>query len=254
MKNLYLLLSSILLTSCGLFDVDYHMPSSFGLTPETRGETFRGTVDVDYHSSYKVVLEDTFQFSILSIPNNGRDINSSSGLGLNASLGIIERLDAYIGIPFKSSNIYGLKFQFWGDPELQYSKGLKVAVAAGIGFDDVDDGETTINGDTIRSEIELMRWDSHILVGYRPSPSIIFYSDIFYSHYDAEADLATSSNGTSLVDLESYTYGVNIGLKANKAKDKDIYYKLEFGHSLGKLEGFSFHNKYNWLGAVGFNW
>lgn len=241
MKNLTLIFTLLSFTSCSIVDIDYHMPMTKFDTSETIGSELLGS-DVDYRfqvqsgigATHKVTLAEVIDPIIFNERiNEDSSIDNSAHLNASAALAIIPRLDITYRKGIDSPDMFGIKFQFLGQGEVQRKEGWSGSVTAKIGGGEKDEGSIIARNSTssdtrsYAANIDFKNYESSLIFGYRVNKSSIFYLNNFYTYYDVTSNLTSSTYAPVEVNGISRQYGSLLGAKF--ISENDVFLILEGG-------------------------
>ncbi len=258
-----------LFASCSTVNVDYHMPSTFLLSPETQGEAFKsGEVGMNINTAHKVSLARTFEVDLFNLTDGAsvdtnNEITSSFGIGLKGSLGLWDRIDLYGHSNHDATSAFGFKVQVYGDSLRLKSEGLKIAIAIGYGSGEESEGndinlKNTNSGNSfeaVNAKIKLKNKEAILLIGQRLSERLLLYTNIHYIHFDVDSTLKTGSGGVFDLSTSSIQKGVNLGLVFHTNDMKPgIKLTAEAGYSMAKLRLGGWHDHMSLGGQATLFW
>lgn len=259
-KFSFLIFSFLLFVSCSRVNVDYHMPSTPLLTPETTGKFFKLYGEMDIHSATKVSVGRSFESLLFgggASIDTSKERKTSYAPGLNAGLGIFKRLDLYIKYPHDAPKLVGLKFQFIGAPARESKKGFKMAMAFAYGKNSDHESNERItstqsgsNFEDVDANLDTDQREYILLMGYRGNADTLYYSQFFYSKYRARAVLTTGSGQTFDLSTTSEISGISLGCQLGEYQSSlSPYVKGEIGYSRSHVQFIDKHDHLS-LGLV----
>lgn len=236
MKKLIQLTSLLLIASCAT-DIDYHVPLTRFDSPETKGKFLAGDVGINWGVSHKVqtaeVAESLFPSIFDPSVDNETATEKKSHGSLNASLGLLERVDFDFENYGDGPAMYGVKFQFLGSSEMSKSKGIKASIKASIGGMDQDEGTLSVNTTSgtrsYNGNIDVDALDASLNVGYRFYPSFLMYLNSVYSDHKVKSTLSSTTFDTVVVDGNVQTVGTLLGFRFSNSSNS-LFLKLEAGY------------------------
>ena len=213
-KSANFILLAMLFSSCAKIQIN--TPSSRFISPEANGKLFSGSVR---GSTYKGT-EGTVDFSEDKTDNPLELRNNVTGLGVDLSLGFIDRLDFLLRSSANAPSIYTLKYQILGAPRLEAKKGNQsLAVTFGYAQQEETQSESDTSvfndsDDSIEADITQKLVDLSLIYGYRPSDDTLVYGSLQLTQHDVDFKI-TDSDSSSLTgekfSINSATYGLALG-------------------------------------------
>lgn len=263
MKIVNLVFLSLLisfLAGCGK-TVEYLMPETRMLSPETQGSLWKGEVSFNGTSSQEMILSkavDSMIFNVSSVSAE-ETLHDSWGLGFGAGVGLHEKIDVYVRTSSDSPSVLGLKFQFIGQGADKNTTGWKSSLFAGFGNMEEDEGTLTVNPQsqssrTYSGNIKVDVQDYGVVTGYRKNESVLYYSNLYYSQYRVKSTLTSTNHPTINVDGDSDQYGALLGLEYGAKKAWDVFFRIESGYVLTKWNSSLKKGNIPFAALVGFSW
>ena len=247
--------------SCAV-DIDYKMQANRFDIPETVGNTLKGRVDFNYGGANKITLLDVvgdIVFHEFDTVSTDAYMESSTGPGIRADLGLLKRLDAFYRGSDDSAKYVGLKFQFLGEPEAAHAIGPKAAISFAYGAMDKSEGALSISKNDqsetreYDTNLELKSYDLSLNLGYRFSQNFIIYLNNFYANYDTTAKLTSNVHADTDVTGTAKNYGALLGLRGNSDAG-GFHFGIEGGVSKGEWEDSLKKTIYPVGINIGFGW
>ncbi len=224
--NFFLILTLTSFTSCTVIDVDYHMPMMKFDTSETTGNHIlekskvTGIVRAGTGSSHKITLAEVVDPIIFNESvNENSTIDARAHISASAALGIIPKLDISYNMAVDSPSNFGVKFQFLGATESEAKKGWSGSLVGKVGGGEKDEGNVTSansSGTQLRNYnavLDFTTYEGNLIFGHRFNESIIAYLNSFYTYYEVEGSLTSSSFTDVNINGTSRQYGALLGLK-----------------------------------------
>lgn len=248
MRLIYILFLT-LFYSCSQVTVDYHMPTSGGYTPETSGDFFSGNIGGQIHSDQKVEVGSAYSTTIFGSDDSATidttpEAKSSLGLGFYGILGVIENLDIGLKTNNEATTMFNLKYQFIGSSLKAREEGhkLSVAVAYGTGSEtesnfQLNDTNTNSVQNDLEGEIELKNYELGLQYGYRFDKNFLLYNSLYFTEYDMEGSITSTTDGIFKLKNESWLTSANIGAVLTTSGEKAFFLQVEFGYSYSKTKG-----------------
>ena len=213
LKGMPLLLLGLItsLTNCA---ISTNMPTNRFDSPEAVGKL--GNVRVSpgaYQASHDLILTDDYT---LSAPNaNHPQIKRSDYLyTISAGIGLTKKLELGLKSPWGSPSRFQLKYQIFGVPKHQASKGdFSMAITSAIGFSENSDDSKDLVGQRYKYEMDLSVFDGSFLMGYRLIDSILMYAGPFYTRYLFDGTWEEVGQRTKDFSGHANNYGANVGFQ-----------------------------------------
>ncbi|MBH49010.1 MAG: hypothetical protein CME71_12655 [Halobacteriovorax sp.] len=235
MKNL-ILLSLILLTGCAT-DIDYKIPSHRFMDPETRGTAIfkaelSGFYQLSYQSDHKLTMSEVYTFPVFGDQvNDGQALSDTLNLGMQAGLGILPMFDIHLRRNGDSPNMVLAKVQLLGDHANASKEGYKLALWAGVGAMEEDEGTLTITKSdgstrTYSGAIEVHPYEVGTSFGYRMADYAMVYMNATFSRYPSKSTLTSSVNPTVVVEGDADLAAVALGFKLGKFKGVNGHFEI----------------------------
>jgi hypothetical protein len=236
MKKLIQITILLTLTSCAT-DIDYHVPLTRFDSPETKGDFLAGDVGINWGVSHRVrtaeVAESIFPSIFDPTIDNDTATERRSHGSINASLGLLKRLDFNYESFGDGPSMYGVKFQFFGAPEMAKSKGFKASIKGSIGGMSEDEGTLSVNTTSgtrsYNGNIDVDAMDAALNVGYRFNPTFLMYLNSVYSDHKVKSTLSSTSFDTVVVNGNVQTLGTLLGLRISN-DGGSMFLKIEGGY------------------------
>ncbi|MBA2404668.1 MAG: hypothetical protein H0V66_07845, partial [Bdellovibrionales bacterium] len=179
--NIFLLLSLLQFVSCSTY---VRTLGTRMISPETQGKFLRGSADAVRIQSYQT---NQFDFSGTTADKKLTAKEGTYSAGISGEFGLFKRLDTYI-IPSLSTSptIYGLKFQFLGDPKLEAKQGnFSASVIVGLGNQGFSREDSENELDQLDEQIDEIdvnvdHEDVGLIVGYRWMDKLLHYVNGYY--------------------------------------------------------------------------
>lgn len=254
MKNIFLL-GLLSLVSCSTY---LRTSGARMLSPETNGKLGKGTFDMARLQGSKQYQMD-FSGSSTEVPFHDYD-EMTYGYSVAGDLGIIKRLDVYILPSFvMAPTLFGIKFQFLGDPRAEATKGnisASISVAAGSSQQerkDAEDDTDIFDGRVDKIDVEMDHQDISLMTGYRWGEHWLQYLNATF--YEEEARGKVTNNMLTLVDA-SFKYNNSGAIYATGfiLYAGNVQFKAEYSHLTTDWT----YNRKDYVnmvnGAMGFNW
>ncbi len=260
MKFFSLSILLIVLSSCSV-DVDYHVPITRFESPETNGKFLSGNASASFGLSQKVQLAEVsediiFNFAGPSVDNDSQWDNSAA-FGAQLGLGILDRMDLVFRGNHDSPDTFGLKFQIFGSSRLEKKNGFKMSYVATYGTSENSDGTLVINSNNYSTNLAIDVIDQELIFGHRYNEELIFYLNTFYSYYDVEAKLSSTSVTDQNIKGKTRSFGALFGIEYNAPTSgaASIFLKGETGFARSEWESTSHLSTSPVLGAaMGIHW
>ena len=209
-------------------------------TPETTGGWGDGSVDVTASRSEPEYVFGSIDYLNTAVQNQAsstqESIKKNSGyINLNAWIGLLENLDAYINL----QGVVGIKAQLLGESRQAKKEGLKLTLetrmAKGISTKEstsnfVSDVIDAIfkNDSQANTSTSTNIFDISCNLGYRYSPQNLVYINTFLNINSFSGELwSDADNIYRKATTTSKTYGALLGF--NYTTESDIYYTIEAG-------------------------
>jgi hypothetical protein len=183
-KNLLLLsLSVLFFSSCGS-TIGVRSPLNSFISPEASSTSLKGEINGFFSSASRNNLEiDTSSNTINDTVT--RDTEAQDTIGLNATLGLIERLDL-VGVSSggKTPTMLGLRYQLLGETKAKASKGNhSLSIIALYGnqesIQENDEAlELTARDEEATAEVEIATTDIRLVYGYRFQDKKMIYGGL----------------------------------------------------------------------------
>lgn len=232
------LLSLILLVSSCATDIDYKIPVHRFMDPETRGTSiFQGELSgfgqFSFQSDHKLTMTEVFTFGVFgSTVDESQALSRTSNFGVQAGLGILPRLDIHLRNNGDSPLMLVTKWQVLGEGAVKAAPGFKLALWAGVGSMDEDEGSLTVTDndnstETYAGKIEVTPWEVGLSAGQRLTDKILLYLNATYGKYPSKSTLTSSSPNLIIkgdAELEALSLGGKFG-------DNRLACHVEFGAS-----------------------
>lgn len=257
MKNqFFLILSLFILVSCST-ELKYKMSNHKFLTPETKGKFLKGDIALAYQQSQKVVLATAYDHIIFNLPatvNTNSSMDRTGEVNLPITLGLLSLLDFYT-----LDSSYGLKFQFWGSPEMERTLGWKAAIALAYGYEHNDSsGLTYTSGNNSRSyntDIKVKNYDVSLIFGKRLTETFLLYLSLMRDYYNYSGSLTSTQFSNINVSGHSINQGAVLGAHLIESNSKrPFFFKLEGGVVDGQLDSRNSRTAATFGGDVGWSW
>lgn len=214
----------LLFTSCAT-DIDYKIPVHRFMDPETRGANlFQGEVSLfgqlSFQSTHKVTMTEVFTFGVFdAVVDEGQALSRTANFGAQAGLAILPRLDIHLRNNGDSPLMFVTKWQVLGEDAQKATPGFKLALWAGVGSMDEDEGSLTVtdndnNSETYAGKIEVTPWELGLSGGHRLTDKILLYLNATYAKYPSQSTLTSSSPTITIkgnAELEALSLGAKFG-------------------------------------------
>lgn len=230
----------MVLTGCAT-EIDFQLPGARFHTPEVLGDTLKAEVGVSRDSSHKFTAVEVVE-DIVYNASSGSDsvtgLDKSWIMGVNSRVGLLEYLDIYYHSPSDAPSFVGLKLQLIGDGEAQRSSGLKMAIATSYAFMNEDQSDLTFTNPTdssdskkyTKSNIAISAFDVNLIIGARRDKKILFYVTTYYTKYNTQSDLESTTYGNVSVKGDAISYGALLGVKLS-TESGSAFLQIEGGYS-----------------------
>lgn len=246
------LLFLLLLTSCS--SIDFNIPQTSFLNPETAGQRWHGYAELNLHESHEVNL---ITDSATRLPKNEpKVVRSHISTGGAVGLGIFKRWDLFLENDYDSPTVVGAKWQFYGVPfkfEEAPVKGFKaaIAVAAGRSHDREEENEVKSASDT-----RIERYDVRLPLGQRLNEHVLVYSTLNYAHYHASGSTTNSYQNTTRYSGRGDSFGVSAGTKLDFMPRQPFFFYLKMEAHYGETHWSNANRLRTGYGsmALGFNY
>lgn len=227
------------------------------ISPEAQGKFLHGSAD-----AVRVQSVRTYQMDF-SGDRTDKKLNAVEGtyaVGISGELGLFKRLDVFI-LPsiVMSPTIYGLKFQFLGEPKREATKGnFSASVMAGTGGfsqsrKDSNNDLDVIDGSIDEIKMNMSHDDVGLIAGYRWTEKLLHYVNGLY--IDEKVDGKVTNNSGTLTNAPFkfhntamlYSMGAIYYLKI-------VYFKLDYSHLITDWSYGGKHVANTLNGGFGFHW
>lgn len=255
------IIALLFLFGCAMSKVNYRMPASRFNTPEVTGGSLfsldlKGRANANYGSSNRVSSSSVIG-ELIGADSAEVIIEDSSQLGLRLDLSLLDRMDMYWNYTFDSPTTGGLKWQFLGKTEEQFTSGWKSSIAAGLGSSTtgkkllpIEDVSTTT---FVVGSIDTQVYDFNWHIGYRFPERLLLYLNIDYTLYKNDLAYKQGSSTTETeTNFNSNNWGAILGLEYY-FKSKTSFLLVELGWSEGEVKNYSATNNIVTLG-LNFGW
>ena len=228
----------LLLSSCTT-TVDFHGSTNIFTGPEVIGTAFGIDGQVGLGNSTKFTLGTLEQKAIFSsqiTTDTHAGINKDNNINSHLGLGLSESFEVYYRMMGDSPDPFGLKWQIIGDGVNKKTAGVKFLVFGGIARTYEDQSSLTAeNGSgtkkTYDSDLKVSMTEFGASLGYRPGPKGLFYLTPFYRHFQAKANLTSTSYPTVAIDKEALVRGIALGAIVNFNPSTVLNIESGFTHS-----------------------
>lgn len=227
----------ILLASCAT-DIDYKIPAHRFVDPETRGTSlFQGEVSgfaqLSYQRNTKLTMSEVYDFGVFgSSVNDEQAFEETSNLGFQTGLGLFSRLDLIYRNNGDSPEMGLVKLQLIGEGLRELKEEFKLAIWAGAGSMDENEGSLTLNdGDQIKTfngSIEVDPWELGLSLGQRLNPNSLIYLNLVHAKYPSRSTLLSSDDPDIIVKGTAKQQALTLGLKVHQ---QNISCHLEAGYT-----------------------
>lgn len=225
-------------------------PTTRFVTPESAGAG-RATSDLAINGSSKVVFPDLRQ-STVSI--NG-DLDSSHTVGLENRFGIFDSIDVEANIAANSPIDFGIKWQFWGQPEASagagnFSMAIRFAYGLYVTAGEVKHADIAGVSEDRDYTFESGHPNYEFLIGYRIGAPFLVYGGAYKGNYSITTTFVQGSK--QQIRLTGKLTGIHLGvsykigvmnLKLSLGKFNNLLKPAgleESGTSVGTAVGFLF--------------
>ena len=195
--------ASLLLISSGCA-LNVNLNANRFESPETRGERFASSVGVATTGSNQLVPAPS--------PTWNR---SNASLLAGANLGLFERLDIGLKVPWNGPFLLLAKYQLLGAPELQAQSGnFSVALTAGAGTA-LPSGTLTdpATGTNSHYGLSSAMFDFALIAGKRIAETFMIYGGPFVSTFNYSGTLEPAGGTASGFNGDATQGGANLGLQ-----------------------------------------
>lgn len=220
-KHLSFVIISITLSSCA---INYKMPDSRFITPESSGGFKTFSLETGYGRGKNVVITDDFSTGLAR--KSDVRLEDAAFLYGRAAMGITEGLD--VGLQYLTDEGLALtgKYQLIGK---RGQTGFQMAVAGHAGGGSENKSET--DNTPTRGELDTSFIGGDFIIGYRFTPAFQMYTSVFYD--DADYDFK-QTRGTSSVSFKggSTNRGATLGAGLNFGNGGKI--GVEFSRARGQ--------------------
>jgi len=251
-----ILLLAILLSfvSCTTY---FQTPGARMISPEAHGKLGKGTVDMGRLQGNRQYQAD-FRGATTKVPLDSDGV--TYGYTVSGELGLLKRLDFYI-LPSlaMSPTLFGIKFQFLGDPRAEAKKGnfsAALSVAGGSSRQerkDADSDADLFDGGVDKIDVQMDHQDISLTVGYRWHEHLVHYLNSTF--YEEEARGKVTNNQGTLVDApfkfnnHGALHSTGLILYAG-----NVQFKIEYSHLMTDWT-YNHRDSANIVNAaMGFNW
>lgn len=241
------------LVSCSTY---LRTPGPRMISPETHGKLGKGEVDLRLQGSKQYQMD--FRGSSTNVPLHDDEVTYA--VNASGELGIFKRLDLYIISSFMMSpTLFGMKFQFLGDPRAEAKKGnFSASLTAATGSTsherkDADTDDDIFDGGVDKIQVEMDHQDIGLLIGYRWGEHLLHYVNAIF--YEEEVKGKVTNNSATLVDApfkfknSGSVYSTGLILYAG-----NVQFKVDYSHFSTDWT----YNQTNYAnvlnGSFGFNW
>ena len=248
MRNGILILLLATMVSCGVADIDYHMPvyrfessevTGGDITSKEGSPAFKGKLM--FGSSKKFTLGEIFESNLFGLDQSiTPQVENSALLSIQGEIGLFERLDFGLKKALDSPLLYGAKFQFFGETERARKKGFSGSVffyygngtkdEDGIGLASISSGNQVF-----QATVDITAYDGGISLGYRSNENFIFYITGYHSVFDTDSQLNSSNFGNNNITGFSRTLGGLAGFRYDFKEGKQGI-MIEGGVAQGEFE------------------
>lgn len=231
--KLYHLAILLFLTSCA---TKYIVPGNRFITPETQGDAFRGSIEIQQNQSSHLKI-DTSDRKV----DNGVIYDPVTRTGFMASNSIFDQFDILWTHTGGSNSLIGGKFQFLGESRVAKAAGHKGSLAILFGGNEHESDDENF-------EFELTGREYLLLYGYRINETILPYMSLSLANYSFNGKITSGSLKGLEPEYATNSKALNTGFEfsfdAFFAKLEATYQQLEtddtkkkerfvFGYSLG---------------------
>tara|TARA_R110000868_G_scaffold155691_6_gene382156 strand:+ start:22921 stop:23628 length:708 start_codon:yes stop_codon:yes gene_type:complete len=207
------------------------------MDPETRGASilkgeFSGFGQLSYQSDHKLTMSEVYDFGVFGEQvNTGQALSRTMNLGLQAGLGLFPMVDIQLRENGDSPAMLLAKLQLFGAHALEAKEGFKLAMWAGAGSMEEDEGSLTVtrgNGNTrsYNGQIEVTPYEFGASAGYRFSDKTMLYLNATMARYPSKSTLTSSSNPTVVVKGDADLSAVALGFKLGEAKGVSAHFEI----------------------------
>lgn len=238
MKKINILLTAaivFLISSCTT-TLDYNIPSNRFQMAEVSGKRLGGRVEFTGGRGTEYELAKIYNASVLNSTadvSTDQSAHDTKALGLNLSVGVLERLDAYYSSYYDSADIFGLKFQFLGDVTPD-KEGHKMAIMSGVGTMGDDEATSVKLGEPekkYQGRIDLKAYELALLYTYRFTRNFATYLNLSHSFYKVTAFLKSDTDVDLNIRGYTRTNIALIGFDLSTGSQKDVGLMVEAGYA-----------------------
>ncbi len=226
------------------------------ISPEAQGGLGHGGMELRLQSSKRDKL-DFFDDTTDNAIDRADAPYALAGMG---EIGFFKRLDLFV-IPslVLSPTIFGLKYQFIGDPRMEAKKGnFSTSLMIGYGQQgakETDNGDLDdiLNDNVDELEVNTRHEDIGLVAGYRWSELFLHYANVIYVHEKVDGKVTTDSgtltNAKFDYDQDAMIYSTGFILYFAKA-----HWKVDFSHMTSDWTRTQKTTINTVNSAIGFNW
>jgi hypothetical protein len=203
------------------------------ISPEAQGKFLHSSLD---GARIQSVQTNQFDFSGTTTDKKLSAKEGTYAAGISGEIGLFRRLDTYI-IPSLSTSptIYGLKFQFLGDPKLEAKQGNFSASAIfglgnqGFSRTDSENELDQLDSDIDEIDVNVDHEDVGLIVGYRWTDKLLHYANGYYIEEKVVGKVTNNSGTLEDVPFKYNNRGMLYSMGAIYYL-KIVYFKLDFSH------------------------
>jgi hypothetical protein len=180
-----------------------------------------------------------------------------SALGVAGDLGIVEKLDLFLILPFNDAiTLYGLKYQLLGETRKEAKKGnfsLALEVGHGNGGRSSDESYD-FNADNVKKfTVDKTHTEAGLILGYRWTDQILNYLNGIYFHENMDGKVTTDSGSLTDAHFKYSQYGMlySYGLIIYQ---KSMQVKLDYSYMTSQWSKTGTVTASTLSGGIGFNW
>lgn len=246
-----------LFTSCA-YKMHVKIPTAQMISPEAKGDTFKGSVD----SGNGTFIKGTIDFTDEEVTNPIESEHSVNSITTAVELGIVKNLDFISRLNYEAPSMYGLKLQVLGDSaDIAKEGNHSFALTGMVGSYNYSDQEGeevewTATDEDIEADFTQTAYDFGIIYGYRFQDESLAYFGMHLSQHnldstkiEADSDeldgenihYSTKNYAVGIGVMRFFSNGLTMKLEANATQ-------IQWTRSTNETYGFAnFSVGYTWL-------
>jgi hypothetical protein len=253
----------ILLSSCTVIDVDYHLPHTSFEGPETTGGelfTEKATPHMRFHgragTTHKFTLGEVYDAFIFGDAlNKDAQYERSATASAQFDAGLASRFDLGVKKTLDAPFMFGGKFQFLGESEAERKRGPSMGVFAYYANSSKDEGSLAVSANagsqrTYTAELEMKGMQLGISGGFRFNQHILAYVTAHHLFLKTESILKSSTFPDVTIVGTSRVSAGQFGLKWSNDAGK-FFIQSEAGISQARFENEIKVTNFGWAGGFG---